>query len=66
MFVQFLPIDINSEAEIIKAKDTAHLPRKIQQFGVGWDANDPALFPNTHILMERSVKPLQKFSRVPS
>lgn len=65
MFAQLLPIDISSEAEIIKARDTAHLPCKIQQFRVGQDANDPALFPNAHILMERTVKPLEKFSHVP-
>lgn len=65
MFVQLLPIDISNEAEMIKARDTAHLLGKIQQFRVGWDPNDPALFPNAHILTEITVKPLEKFSSIP-
>lgn len=63
--MQLLPIDISSEAAMIKARNTAYLPGKIQQFRVGWDANNPALSPNAHILTERTVKPLEKFSHVP-
>jgi len=57
VLVQLLPFEISSKAEMIKARDTAHLPGKIQQLRVGWDANAPALFPNAHILTERTVKP---------
>lgn len=64
MTVPLLPIDINREAETIKARDTAQVPGKMKQFRAGWDANEPALLPKAHILTAGTVKPLEKFSCV--
>lgn len=49
-FIPALPIHRSSVTRAIGARGTDHLPGKIQQFRVGWDDNDPALFLNIRIL----------------